>query len=127
MSLEGIRQELEYKYIHALLRERGVAYNSHGYWSSLGKIREIELERGNPFPDLAYPDDTPAIWICLSRRKALRYMVLASEWERVDDETESLTPEEEGLLEYIDAIPVKTTDVIVWDDGDDGWLLLSVE
>lgn len=109
--------------IYCLKPSKG--YSSHGRWSTLGEIREVEIERGNPFPELIYPDDTPAIWFNLSRRKALRYLVLASEWERVNDETQPLTEEEMRMMkEDILEIEILPTDAIVWDDGEEGYLLL---
>ena len=71
-------------------------YSSHGEWSTFDDIREVELERGNYFPKSLkkFPSDTPAIWICLTKRKALRYAVLAEDWERIDDPNQPLTSEE---------------------------------
>jgi len=103
-----------------------VGYNSHGGWSTLGEIRAIELDRGNDFPKglSRFPDDTPAIWVCPTCRKALRYVVEASDWEHVDDEAEPLTASESEMLRDISAIPMRQTDIIAHDDGDEGYLLL---
>lgn len=40
-------------------------YSTHGGWSTLDRIKELESERDNYFPDLPFPPETPAIWICL--------------------------------------------------------------
>jgi len=103
-----------------------VGYNSHGAWSTLGEIRREEVERGNYFPNLNYPPETPAIWICLTRRKALRYLALAENWDHLNDETQQLTEEERSLLDCITEIPLEPTDVTVYDDGDEGYLVLRV-
>jgi len=101
-----------------------VGYNSHGAWSTIEEIRCEEVERGNYFPKLDYPPGTPAMWICLTPRKALRYVALAERWDHLDDETQPLTCEEEEMLESIVEIPLKPTDIIVHDDGDEGYLVL---
>lgn len=99
-------------------------YNSHGGWSTLGEIRATEKERDNPFPNLGYPDDTPAIWVCKTKRKALRYLALAESWDRIDDETQPLTAEEEEMLDEIAEVELLPTDLIVHDDGDEGYLII---
>jgi len=101
-----------------------VGYNSHGVWSTLGDIRCEEIERSNYFPKLDYPPGTPAMWICLTPRKALRYVALADRWNYLNDETQPLTSEEEKMLESVAEIPLKPTDTIVHDDGDEGYLVL---
>jgi len=50
-----------------------IGYSSHGEWSTLGRIRELEEERDNFFPDLPYPDITPCIWVCLKAEDCLYY------------------------------------------------------
>jgi hypothetical protein len=90
----------------------------------LGEIRQEEVERGNYFPALNYPPETPAIWICLTRRKALRYLALAENWYHLDDETQPLTEEEQSLLDDITEIQLEPADVIAYDDGDEGYLVL---
>ncbi len=103
------------------------AYNSHGGWSTLGKIRELEKEeRGNTFPELKFPNDTPAIWVCLSRRKALRYMVDADQWDRLNG-TNPLTSEDLALLDEVAEVTLRGSDLVVATDGDDGYLILRVE
>jgi hypothetical protein len=101
-----------------------VGYNSQGAWSTLEEIRCEEVERGNYFPKLDYPPDTLAMWICLTPRKALRYVALAERWDHLSDETQPLTSEEEEMLECVTKIPLIPTNVIVHDDGDEGYLVL---
>jgi len=101
-----------------------VGYNSHGAWSTLEEIRCQEVERGNYLPKLDYPPDTLAMWFCLTPRKALRYVALAEKWDHLSDETQLLTSEEEEMLECVTKIPLKPTDIIVRDDGDEGYLVL---
>jgi len=84
----------------------------------------VEEERGNLFPCFNYPDDTPAIWVCRTRRKALRYLALAESWEHLDDETQPLTKEEEEMLDEITEVKLLPTDKIVHDDGDEGYLVI---
>lgn len=101
-------------------------YNNHGSWSTLGEIRELEVERENEFPDLpGCPDETPAIWVTRDPRKALRYAESASEWDRIDGGGR-LTREERETLRGIAASPIEIlpTDVLAEDDGDDGYLVL---
>ena len=98
-------------------------FNSHGYWSTLGRIRELELDRDNIFPDLSYPDGTPAIWVCGTRREAVRYLLLADEWEGVEDGSRPVTEEE---LDAVAEIRLGGTEVIVASDGDGGYLLLDL-
>lgn len=101
-----------------------ISYNSHGVWSTLGEIRELEKgDRGNTFPDLNYPDDTPAIWVCLSGRKALRYSLAADQWDRLDSNS-PLTPEDRENMKALVKIPLKMSDVVAAADGDDGFLIL---
>jgi hypothetical protein len=101
-----------------------VGYNSHGAWSTLEEIRCEEVERGNYFPKLDYPPGTLAMWICLTSRKALRYVALAERWDHLNDETQPLTCEEEEMLECVAEIPLEPTDITVHDDGDEGYLVL---
>jgi hypothetical protein len=104
-----------------------VGYNSHGAWSTLGEVRATEEERGNPFPRLDYPDDTPAIWVCATRRKALRYLALAENWDRLNDEAQPLTDEEKEMFDQIEEVKILPTDKIVHDDGDEGYLVIRHE
>ena len=115
--VRNIRRRLE-------LPKNRVGYNSHGVWSTLGDIRYEEIERGNYFPKLDCPPGTSAMWICLTPRKTLRYVALADRWNHLNDETQPLTNEEEKMLESVTEIPLKPTDTIVHDDGDEGYLVL---
>lgn len=103
-----------------------IGYNSHGEWSTLDEIREVETERGNYFPRSLkkFPGDTPAIWICLTKRKALRYAVLAEDWERVDDPSQPLNSEEKEMMKGIAEVRLLPTDIIALTDGDEGYLVL---
>lgn len=99
-------------------------YNSHGEWSTLGQIRDVEIERENSFPPVTqYLDDTPAIWICPTRRKALRYLALAEHRDHLNS-TEPLTAEEKEQIHEISKIEILPNDVILTYDGNDGYLLL---
>lgn len=102
-----------------------VGYNSHGHWTNLKEIRELEVdERENEFPDLAmYPDDTSAIWITTAKRKALRYRLSADEWDRIDG-SGRLTKHDLEELEMVAPIRILDDDVITAADGDGGYLLL---
>jgi len=101
-------------------------FNSHGEWSTLGRIRETEKESGNYFPSSLrkFPDETPAIWVTLTRRKALRYAVLADEWERVDDPSKPLTAEEKEMMRGMAEVQLLPTDVVAFTDGDAGYLIV---
>ena len=103
----------------------GIGYNSHGTWSTIGELRELEAnDRGNEFPDLrGYPNDTPAIWITRRPRMALRYAFTADTWSHFGSD-EPLTPEEIGELRGISKIRIEPRDRIVIADGDDGLLLI---
>jgi hypothetical protein len=100
------------------------AFNSFGEWSTIGKIRELELERENDFPDLsAHPDNTPAIWVTKTRRRALRYTQGASEWDRIGHGG-PLTGEETRIMRALVPIDLLPTDLIVEYDGEGGWLIV---
>ena len=101
-------------------------YSSHGEWSTLGEVRIVEVEeRGNEFPDLsAYPNITPAIWVCRTKRKALRYFALAEDWDLINDTSKPLPKRLRNLLKEIAKIPLKPSDIIACDDGDEGYLIL---
>lgn len=94
-----------------------IGYSSHGRWSSLGRIRGLELERGNRFPELEYPDETPAIWVCKTPREALRYLLTADEWDREVGE---------GELELVSEVDRPEHSLIVAVDGDGGYLVLDI-
>lgn len=99
-------------------------YSSHGIWSTFGEIKKIELERGNKFTDGKYPVDTPCIWVTPTKRLALRYAVSSNEWDRITDINEPLTSEEKEILKQeVETIHLQPTDRIVWEDGDEGFLV----
>lgn len=100
-------------------------WSSHGCWSTLGEIRELEVEdRENEFPEIHYPDETPAIWVCFSRREALRYLVLASEVDEIEDPDHVLTLEQEDLLQDVVGVKLDGKCQIVHEDGDGGYLVV---
>ena len=100
-------------------------FNSHGSWATLRKIRELEREeRGNAFPALIkYPDDTPAIWVCLSARKALRYLEAADQWDRLTSGS-PLTREDKETIRDISNVELLPSDIVACTDFDDGYLIL---
>lgn len=99
-------------------------YSSHGEWSNLRRIRDLELERQNLFPDLPdYLPVTPAIWVCFTERLALRYLELAEEWERLMS-TSPLTVQDLETMRDIARIELNPSDVIAWTDFDRGYLIL---
>jgi len=101
------------------------AFNSHGSWATLRKIRELEREeRGNTFPALIkYPDDTPAIWVCLSAREALRYIEGADQWDRLSSSS-PLTNKDKELMRDISQIELLPSDIVACTDFEDGYLIL---
>lgn len=99
-------------------------FNSHGHWSTLGSVREEELDRGNEFPVLRYPDSTPTIWVCLSKRKALRYLAPADDWDRLSDETTKLTRKDREMMHDVSTIKILPTDIVAHTDPDEGYLIL---
>ena len=99
-------------------------YSSHGRWSTFGELKDIELERGNQFTDAQYPRNTLCIWVCPTKRLALRYAVASSEWDRITDTTQSLTQDEKDIMKYdIKPIYFKKTDKVVLKDPDEGYLV----
>lgn len=100
-----------------------VGYSSHGEWSPLSEIRKIERERGNTFPRLSCPSSTPAIWVCKTPRKAARYAALAEDWDFLNS-GKPLTPELKEIVKDMSRVPLKKTDRIVFDDGDEGYLVV---
>jgi len=101
-------------------------YSSHGDWSTLGEVRIVEVEeRGNDFPDIsAYPDSTPVIWVCRTKRKALRYLALAEDWGLINDTSELLPKRLRNLLIEITKVLLHPSDIIACDDRDEGYLIL---
>ena len=103
---------------------KNIGYNSHGRWSTLGELKRIETERGNPFPGTDHPKRTPAIWITFDKKTVLRYAVPAEDWDRIEGGG-PLTREERDMLRYdIRSIPLKKRDQIIFADGDGGYLLV---
>lgn len=103
---------------------KNTGYNSHGRWSTLGEILSVERERGNPVPRTTLPKNTPAIWITFEKRIALRYGLLAEEWDRVSDPSKPLTREDKEAMKDIMSIKLNKSDKILCDDGDEGYLLV---
>lgn len=101
---------------------KNIGYNSHGRWSTLRELKEIEQERGNPFPKTKLPRSAPAIWINFDKKKTLRYLVSADEWDRID--AGKLTREHREMMQDITTIHLRPTDRILFDDGDEGYLLV---
>jgi hypothetical protein len=102
-------------------------YSSHGKWSTFGELRDIELERGNKFTNVRYPDGTPCIWVCPTKRLALRYAVASSEWDRITDTKQQLTSEEKDIMNYdIREIVFKKSEKVVWKDPEEGFLVCRV-
>lgn len=106
-----------------------VGYSSHGKWSTFGEIRELELERGNQFPkNTLFPDDTPAIWIALEKRRAARYDLPAETWDKFewDDviDAKELNSDFEIAMMFVKQISLDKDDHIITDDGDGGYLLV---
>jgi len=81
-------------------------YSTHGGWSTLGRIRELECERDNYFPELPYPPETPAIWVCLSPEDCAYY-------------------EPEMRLEDLTEIEISSHHVLCAYDFNGGFLLLD--
>lgn len=103
---------------------KNIGFSSHGRWSTLGELKNIEMERGNPFPKVSYLGKIPAIWITFDKTTALRYALSAEDWDRIE-EGGPLTEEEKNILRYdIVSIPLKKRDKIITDDGDGGYLLI---
>ncbi len=81
-------------------------YSTHGEWATLDRIRELESERDNYFPDLPYPPETPAIWICLSPENCFYY-------------------EPEMKLEDLTEIEIDSHYILCAYDSNGGFLLLE--
>lgn len=110
------------------LPEVDKGYSSHGEWSTIGKIRELEVERGNKFPSLreverlGFEEGFKAIWITYRKKDALRYALPASEWDRVGEG--KLTDEEKEMLKDIVQVDIEPTDKILFEDDEGGGLLV---
>ena len=58
-------------------------YNSHGHWSTLGEIEELELERGNRWPNaIKLPRNSKAIWITVDPHIAAWYCMTSQDEEK---------------------------------------------
>jgi predicted transcriptional regulator YdeE len=100
------------------------SYSSHGAWSTLKEIRELEEERGNKFPALAeYKPDTPALWVTFDKRMALRYLETADQWDRLMSNA-PLTASDLELMKEIAEVTLYSSDVAAWTDFDRGYLIL---
>lgn len=101
-----------------------VGYSSFPGWSTLGEIRELELERGNEFPDISRLDPSwPAKWVAGSKLIAYGYVLPASEWERVT--SGKLTADErEDIENTVFEVPIQEGDIFLVDDGDGGYLVV---
>ncbi len=100
-------------------------YSSHGEWSTVEDLRKIEVEeRDNFFPSLPSKyNKTPAIWVTLSPRLALRYLEEASEWDRLDSDS-PLTKQDKELLKEISSSVLEPEDIVACSDYDGGYLIL---
>lgn len=67
------------------------------------------------------------MWINFDKRMALRYLSTADNWERIKDKSQKLTKEDRDMMEDIHSIHLKKTDKIIFDDGDEGYLLVRPE
>jgi hypothetical protein len=100
------------------------AYSSHGAWSTLQNIRNLEKERENEFPELKeYRSSTPALWVTFDKRMALRYLEDAEQWDRLMTDA-PLTLADKALMEDIAEITLFPSDVVAWTDFDRGYLIL---
>lgn len=109
---------------------QAVGYNSHGGWSTLEDIVEVEAERGNePFTDfpedvLATYGDAPAIWVTTEPYDAFLYAVSADEYNEHPDVVKARYPEWRSEVFPIDCTGcLKVTDT---DDGDGGYLIIDL-
>ena len=107
-----------------------VGYNSHGYWSTLKDIVEIEAEREN-FPFTDFPDDllatygeAPAIWVTTDPYAAFVYAISADEYNEPRDVIKARYPSWRDEIETIDC--AGGMKVIDTDDGDDGYLIIDL-
>jgi hypothetical protein len=102
-----------------------VVFNSHGGWAPLREIREIELERGNGFPDIrGLSLDADTMWVTPKPRVALSYAFEAGEADRIMDSNEPLQPNEIEELRYLSKIRLQPTDLVIEEDGDNGYLVV---
>ena len=82
-------------------------YSTHGSFSTLERIRELEVEdRGNDFINPPYPDSTPALWVCIKPEDCFYY-------------------EPNFTLENLTEITIEDKHTLCNYDGNGGFLLLS--
>lgn len=99
-------------------------YSSFPDWSTLGKIREFELERGNEFPDVSSMDPSwPAKWVAESKIVAYSYAVLAQDAERVL-RGELAAGERDEMENTVCEIPIRDGDILLTGDGEGGYLVV---
>lgn len=93
-------------------------------WSTLGEIRDLELERGNEFPDISRLDPSwQAKWVAKSKLTAYGYVLPAGEWERVT--SGKLTADEkQRMKETVFEISIRDGDIFLTQDGDGGYLVV---
>jgi len=103
-----------------------IGYNSHGFWSTLQRIYEIEEERGNStFKNidkdfLSSNLDTLSIWITKNPLNAFKYSISASESNLEDSELIKKYPDYEN---HVFKILTENCICIAFDD-DDGYLIM---
>lgn len=103
-----------------------VGYSSFPDWSTLGEIRELEIERGNEFPDVPHNPSWPAKWVAESKIVAYSYVVLAKDAERI--QLGELTKRERRHMERsVYEIQVEDGDIFLTCDGDGGYLVVRPE
>lgn len=107
-----------------------IGYNSHGAWSTLWEIYEVEaLERGNstfddiPLKWIEENGDAPAIWVCYEPEYAYRYCVEAETMEYSLEKLKELYPE---AIEVVDEIELEEGMYVISDDGDEGYLVVDL-
>lgn len=121
-------QEKKYVGLEPCVDAKG--YNSHGYWSTLKEIVEVEAERDNePFTD--FPDllleafgERPAIWVTTDPFEAYRYNISASEWNEEAEVVKARYPE---WMEDVEVVRCEgCMKVLGTDDGDGGFLIVDL-
>ncbi len=101
-----------------------VGYSSFSDWSTLGEIRELELERENAFPDISrYDPSWPAKWVAESKIVAYSYVVLARDAERVL-RGELTADERDEMKNTVCKIPIRDGDIFLAGDGEGGYLVV---
>lgn len=98
-----------------------IGYSTHGYWTPLRELKEIEVEdRGNEWFDDTNIDleSTEGIWVTKDPKDAIQYLFVADELES-EEYREALKHPEKYLnkADLIGAIPVL-------EDGDGGTLYI---